>query len=53
MYGYIQICKPELKFREFDEYRAYYCGLCRRLKEQECGLMPLVSSLGLEKQRKA
>lgn len=33
MYGYIQICKPELKFREFDEYRAYYCGLCRRLKE--------------------
>ncbi len=33
MYGYIQICKPELKFREFDEYHAYYCGLCRSLKE--------------------
>ncbi len=33
MYGYVQICKPELKFREFDEYRSYYCGLCRRLKE--------------------
>lgn len=33
MYGYIQICKPELKFREFDEYRTYYCGLCHSLKE--------------------
>ncbi len=33
MYGYIQICKPELRFREFDEYRAHYCGLCRSLKE--------------------
>ncbi len=33
MYGYIQICKPELKFREFDEYRAHYCGLCHSLKD--------------------
>lgn len=33
MYGYIQICKPELKFREFDEYRIHYCGLCRALKK--------------------
>ncbi len=34
MYGYVQICKPELKFREFDEYRAHYCGLCRSLKQR-------------------
>lgn len=34
MYGYVQICKPELKFREFDEYRAHYCGLCRTLRER-------------------
>lgn len=34
MYGYVQICKPELKFREFDEYRAHYCGLCRTLRNQ-------------------
>lgn len=34
MYGYIQICKPELKFREYDEYRAHYCGLCRSLRER-------------------
>lgn len=34
MYGYIQICKPELKFREYDEYRSHYCGLCRSLRER-------------------
>lgn len=33
MFGYIQVYQPELKFREFERYRAYYCGLCRDLKE--------------------
>lgn len=33
MFGYVNINKPELKIREFDEYRAYYCGLCRSLKK--------------------
>lgn len=33
MFGYIVPDKAELKFREFDEYRSYYCGLCRELKE--------------------
>lgn len=28
MYGYVVANKPELKFREFDVYRSYYCGLC-------------------------
>jgi hypothetical protein len=37
MFGYIMINKPELKFREFDLYRSYYCGLCRSLKK-ECGV---------------
>ena len=32
MFGYIVINKPELKVREFDRYRAYYCGLCRGLQ---------------------
>lgn len=32
MFGYVVINKSELKFREFDQYRRYYCGLCRRLK---------------------
>ncbi len=31
MYGYVVVNKPELKFREFDEYRSYYCGLCDAL----------------------
>lgn len=32
MFGYVVIHKPEMKFREFDLYRSYYCGLCRELK---------------------
>ncbi len=34
MYGYVVVNKPELKMREYDEYRAYYCGLCRALGER-------------------
>lgn len=32
MYGYIIVNKPELKIKEFDAYRSYYCGLCKELK---------------------
>ena len=34
MFGYIVINQQELKFKEYDKYRSYYCGLCRRLKEK-------------------
>ena len=34
MFGYIVINKPEMKFREFDVYQSYYCGLCKSLKER-------------------
>ena len=34
MFGYVVVNKPELKIREFEEYRAYYCGLCKALKER-------------------
>ena len=34
MYGYIQIYKPELKFREYDVYHSYYCGLCQSLQQK-------------------
>ncbi|HIY18385.1 MAG TPA: hypothetical protein IAA44_03180 [Candidatus Blautia avistercoris] len=34
MFGYVVINKPELKCREFEEYRAFYCGLCQILKEK-------------------
>ena len=34
MFGYIVINKDEMKFKEFDIYHSYYCGLCRSLKER-------------------
>ena len=34
LFGYILVNKPELKIREFDTYRSYYCGLCHALKER-------------------
>lgn len=34
MFGYIIVNKPELKFKEFDLYQSYYCGLCKTLKDQ-------------------
>ncbi|MCR5101400.1 MAG: DUF5685 family protein [Butyrivibrio sp.] len=33
MFGYISINKPELKFREYDIYKSYYCGFCEVLKD--------------------
>lgn len=33
MFGYVLVNKPELKIKEFDLYRSYYCGLCHTLKE--------------------
>ncbi len=33
MFGYITVNKEELKIKEWKEYRAYYCGLCRALKK--------------------
>lgn len=29
MFGYVKVCKPELKIREYEEYKAVYCTLCR------------------------
>ena len=34
MFGYVVINKPEMRFKDFDIYRSYYCGLCRELKER-------------------
>ena len=36
MFGYIVMNKPEIKFKDFDLYRSFYCGLCR-----EVGFMSL------------
>ena len=34
MFGYIMINKPELKIKDFEKYRSYYCGLCESLKQR-------------------
>ena len=34
MFGYIVVNQPELKMKEYDEYRRYYCGLCKSLKDR-------------------
>lgn len=34
MFGYIIVNRAEMKYKEFDIYHSYYCGLCRRLKEK-------------------
>lgn len=32
MFGYITPLKPELKIKEFETYKAYYCGLCQGIR---------------------
>lgn len=34
MFGYVVVNKPELKIREFEEYKAHYCGLCHILRKK-------------------
>lgn len=38
MFGYVLVNKPELKIKEYDLYKSYYCGLCHRLKERHGNL---------------
>lgn len=34
MFGYVVPLTGELKVRELNVYRAYYCGLCKALKSE-------------------
>lgn len=34
MFGYVKVWKPELKIREYEEYRGVYCSLCRTLGKE-------------------
>lgn len=34
MFGYIIVNKAEMKFKEFDIYHSYYCGLCQMLRKK-------------------
>ncbi len=31
MFGYVKACKPELKIKDFEIYKAVYCSLCKKL----------------------
>ncbi len=32
MFGYITPCKMELKVKDYEKFKAYYCGLCKTIK---------------------
>lgn len=34
MFGYIIVNQPELKIKEFELYRSFYCGLCQVLRKR-------------------
>ena len=34
MFGYVTVYKEELKIKEYDIYRSFYCGLCKQLKTE-------------------
>lgn len=34
MFGYVRVCKPELLVREYEEYKAVYCTLCKTLGKE-------------------
>ena len=34
MFGYIRICKPQMKICEYEVYQSVYCTLCRHLGKQ-------------------
>lgn len=47
MFGYITICKDELKIKEYNRYRAYYCGVCKTIGKSYNQLMRLGLSYDL------
>lgn len=41
MFGYVRPVRAELKCKDFDLYRATYCGLCRALRKKYGPLAPM------------
>lgn len=41
MFGYVNVCKDELKIKDFTDFRAYYCGLCKALGRRHNQLVRL------------
>ena len=44
MFGYLQIQKSELLVREYDAYKAVYCGLCKQMGKDYSFLMRMTLS---------
>ena len=44
MFGYVRINKMDLTFREYEHYKAYYCGLCKYLKRNHTELSRMTIS---------
>lgn len=42
MFGYVTPCKMELKIKDFEKFKAYYCGLCKSIKNN-FGNLPRLS----------
>lgn len=42
MFGYVTPCKMELKIKDYEKFKAYYCGLCRAIKDN-IGNIPRVA----------
>ena len=33
LFGYVTPLKPELKIREYESFKSYYCGICMHIKD--------------------
>lgn len=42
MFGYVTPYKMELKIKDYEKFKAYYCGLCRSIK-YNIGNVPRIS----------
>lgn len=42
MFGYVFPCKMELKIKDYEKFKSYYCGLCLSLKNN-FGNLPRLS----------
>ncbi len=47
MFGYVNIYKDELKIKDYNTYRAYYCGLCKMLGKKHNQLVRLALNYDL------
>ena len=40
MFGYVKVCKDELKIKDYNLYRALYCGICCKANKKYFGNIP-------------